>query len=169
MFVSIAVNRLARWAFLLIFSSMAFLANAKKIETEILVHATPEHVWSILTDFSYYPAWNPFIKRVAGAINVGNKIEVTAGDMKFKPRVLTFNQNHEFSWRGKLLCGGLFDGRHTFELIDNGDGTTTFRQYENFTGILVPFFKKRLNTETRIGFENMNKKLKELAEQAQVR
>ena len=145
-------------------SLMSLLTNAKKIETEILIHASPDRVWEILTDFSRYPNWNPFIKSLMGDVKVGHKIKVDANGQKFKPRVLTFDKNQKFSWKGKLLLGGLFDGQHTFELIDNGDGTTTFRQFENFKGLLVPFFARRLNTETRAGFADMNKKLKELAE-----
>ena len=64
-------------------------------------------------------------------------------------------------WLGHLLFPGLFDGEHSFQLIDNGNGTTTFRQSEIFKGILVGL----LNLEnTRKGFEAMNKKLKEMVE-----
>lgn len=154
-----------RYVFALVFVCILLSANAKKIETEIFINATPERIWRILTDVERHPTWNPFIKTITGNLNAGDKIRVVAGDVKFRPRVVIFDQNRKFSWKGKLLFGGLFDGRHTFELIDNGNGTTTFRQYENFTGMLVPLFKKRLDTETRSGFESMNKKLKELAEQ----
>ena len=34
----------------------------KEIKTEILIKASPQIVWSILTDFENYPHWNPFIK-----------------------------------------------------------------------------------------------------------
>lgn len=54
---------------------------------------------------------------------------------------------------------------YKFELINNNNGTTTFIQSENFKGILVPLFKKTLNTNTTNGFKLMNQKLKELAEQ----
>lgn len=84
--------------------------------------------------------------------------------MTFKPKVLTLIKNKELSWLGHLLFPGLFDGKHQFQLIDNGDGTTTFIQSEEFKGLLVSFFKKKLNTNTRNGFIEMNKKLKELAE-----
>ena len=47
--------------------------------------------------------------------------------MTFKPKVLTYQVNKEFSWIGHLLFTGLFDGKHKFELIDNGNGTTIFR------------------------------------------
>jgi hypothetical protein len=65
---------------------------------------------------------------------------------------------------GRFILPGIFDGEHSFLLIDNGDGTTTFIHKENFRGILVPFMKKQLDNNTRRGFEEMNNKLKELAE-----
>ncbi|MCA4893846.1 MAG: SRPBCC domain-containing protein [Cytophagales bacterium] len=144
-------------------------ATAKEIKTEILINATPEKVWAILTDFENYPNWNPFIKLIKGEVKIGNKIIVKieppeAKGMTFKPKILTFETNKELSWLGHLLFAGLFDGKHKFELIDNGDGTTTFRQSEKFKGVLVPLFKKQLDNNTKKGFEEMNRKLKEIAE-----
>jgi hypothetical protein len=145
-------------------------AMAKEIKTEILINARPEKVWAVLTDFDNYPNWNPFIKSIKGEVKVGNMITARieppeAKGMTFKPKILTFETNKELSWHGHLLFVGLFDGKHKFELIDNGNGTTTFRQTENFKGILVPFFKKQLDNNTKKGFEEMNKKLKALSEQ----
>ncbi len=144
-------------------------ATAKEIKTEVLINATPEKVWAILTDFENYPNWNPFIKLIKGEVKIGNKIIVKieppeAKGMTFKPKILTFETNKELSWLGHLLFAGLFDGKHKFELIDNGDGTTTFRQSEKFKGVLVPLFKKQLDNNTKKGFEEMNRKLKEIAE-----
>jgi hypothetical protein len=143
---------------------------AKEIKTEILINATPEKVWSILTNFDNYPNWNPFIKSITGEVKVGNKITARieppqAKGMTFKPKILTFETNKEFKWLGHLLFVGLFDGEHKFELIDNRNGTTSFRQSEKFKGILVPLLKKLLDNNTKNGFEEMNRKLKELAEQ----
>ncbi|WP_228384381.1 SRPBCC domain-containing protein [Chryseobacterium soli] len=142
----------------------------KEIKTEILINSTPEKSWSILTNFDNYPNWNPFIKSIKGEVKVGNKITVTieppeSKGMTFNPKILTFKKDKELSWLGHLLFAGLFDGEHKFELIDNGNGTITFRQSEKFKGILVPLFKKQLDNNTKRGFEEMNKKLKELAEQ----
>lgn len=143
---------------------------AKNIKTEILINATPEKIWSILTNFGNYPNWNPFIKSINGEIKVGKKIraeiEVSQSKgMTFSPKILTFVTNKELSWLGHLLFAGVFDGEHKFELIDNANGTTTFIQSEKFTGILVPLFKKQLDNNTKKGFDAMNIKLKELAEQ----
>ncbi len=139
---------------------------AKEIKTEILIHATPDKVWTILTNFENYPNWNPFIKSVIGEVKVGNKITVRIEPpkekgMTFKPTVLIYEANKELRWIGRLLFPGLFDGEHKFELIDNGNGTITFRQSEKFKGVFVWF----LNVEnTKKGFEEMNGKLKELSE-----
>ena len=140
---------------------------AKEVKSEILINAAPENVWSILTNFEKYPNWNPFIQSLMGDVKVGNKISVRivlpeAKGMTFHPKVLTYETNKELKWLGHLLFTGLFDGEHKFELIDNGNGTTNFRHSEKFTGILVWM----LNSETtKLGFELMNTKLKELAEQ----
>jgi len=147
-------------------TTINLIAMAKEIKTEIVINATPERVWSILISFDNYPNWNPFIKSIKGEVKVGNKIKVNiqapnSKVMTFKPRVLAFETNKELSWLGQLLFTGLFDGEHKFELIDNGNGTTTFKQSEKFKGILIGL----LNLEnTKNGFEAMNVKLKEMAE-----
>jgi len=143
---------------------MAFL-----LRTEITINATPDKVWAILTDFNNYPNWNPFVTSITGEAKVGNKINVRieppeAGANSFKPTVTAFETNRKFSWLGVVLFRGILDGEHKFELTDNQNGTTTLVQSENFIGILVPFFKKMLDNNTRRGFESMNNKLKELAE-----
>ncbi|MFZ4740511.1 MAG: SRPBCC family protein [Bacteroidales bacterium] len=142
----------------------------KELKTEILINTTPQKVWAILIDFRNYHEWNPFIKSITGNVVVGNKIIVRleppeTNGMTFKPKILVFEKNKELRWLGNLLFPGLFDGEHKFELIDNGNGTTTFKQSEKFKGILVPLFKKMLDINTTNGFNLMNQKLKELAEQ----
>jgi len=141
----------------------------KEINTEITINAKPEKVWAILTDFENYPNWNPFIKSLSGKVAVGKKINARlqppgAKGMSFTPTVLAFDKNKEFRWLGHLLFKGLFDGEHKFELIDNGNDTTTLKQSEKFNGVLIPLFKKMLDTNTVDGFNLMNQKLKELAE-----
>ena len=141
----------------------------KEINTEIIIQASPEKVWKILTDFDRYPEWNPFIKFIKGNVAVGNFISVRldppgARGMTIKPRVEILDKNKEFRWKGHLLFPGLFDGEHKFELTDKGNGTTSFRHSEKFGGILIPIFNKFLDINTTNGFKLMNQKLKDLAE-----
>ena len=142
----------------------------KEINTEIVIKAKTEEVWAVLTDFDNYQKWNPFIKLIKGQMVVGNRITVRleppgASGMNIRPKVLAFVANKEFRWIGHLLLPGLFDGDHRFELVDNKNGTTTFKQSEKFKGLLIPLFKKMLDINTTNGFRQMNEKLKNIVEQ----
>ncbi len=133
---------------------------ATLVKTSIQINARPEKVWTVFSDFSAYPNWNPFLKEISGDVQIGKTININAGGMKFKPTVLRLTKNQELTWVGRLLFPGIFDGEHRFIFIDNGDGTTTFQHEELFKGILVPLFKKKLTTDTKAGFEAMNEALK---------
>lgn len=138
---------------------------AKHISAQILIKATPQRVWSILTDFESYPQWNPFIRSVKGRVAPGCSIEVELQQpgsriMKMRPEVLALDEPGMFRWIGHLLFPGLFDGEHSFGIRDNGDGSCTFVQSERFSGILVPLFKRMLDTRTMKGFSLMNEALK---------
>jgi len=136
---------------------------ALTIETKIDINANTEKVWSILMDTDSYKDWNPFISSVVGNLDKGNKITIHVPGMKFKPKILVSQKEKELRWRGKLLFNGLFDGQHYF-LLENNNGMTQFIHGEIFSGILVPLFKKKLTTETKLGFEAMNMALKKRAE-----
>jgi hypothetical protein len=146
------------------------MSQPKEIRTEIVIKATPARVWYVLTDFESYPEWNPFIKSIQGSLVEGTTIIARmeppeSSGMTFKPKLLTIKNAKEIRWLGHLFFPGLFDGEHIFELYENTDGSTTFIQREKFKGILVPLFKKMIDVNTVQGFEMMNRKLKELAEQ----
>jgi hypothetical protein len=142
----------------------------KEIKTEILIQASPEKVWAILTDFDKYKNWNPFVRSITGEVAVGKIIMVRleplgVRGMTLRPKVLAFEKPKELRWIGHLVFPGLFDGEHKFELIDRGNGTTMFRQTEKFRGILVVVFENKLDSNITNGFNLMNRKLKESAEQ----
>lgn len=132
----------------------------KEIKTSVRINAAKEKVWQVLTDFEKYPEWNSFITSLSGEVNEGKRISVNLQGIAFKPIVIKFQKNTEFRWLGHLGFKGLFDGEHRFLLLDNGDGTTTFEQSEKFSGILVKLLAKRLERETKPGFEQMNGEIK---------
>ena len=140
-----------------------------ELKTEIEINASSEAVWNLLTDTSSFPEWNPFIRRLQGDLKVGQKLTVfiqpsgTRG-MEFKPVVLKVEPNKELRWLGRLILPGLFDGEHIFQIGPVGSGRVLFRQREIFSGIFVPLLKNSLDTDTRRGFNEMNQKLKQLAE-----
>lgn len=84
-----------------------------------------------------------------------------------KPTVVSFVPDKEFKWSGHLLAPALFRGLHSFELTANRDGTTTFTHSELWSGLLVFLLATMLGKSTALGFEQMNEKVKQLAEQPQ--
>lgn len=137
-----------------------------QIKTSISINAPVNEVWNVFTQFDTYPDWNPFVHKLEGNVKVGNQIAVDLPGMKFKPEVMTFEKNREFSWLGNLWFKGLFDGHHKFHFTQMEDGTTRMEHSESFSGILVPLFKNMLNKKTKPGFEQMNHALKIRVEQS---
>ena len=143
----------------------------KEIRTEIEIQASDKRVWQLLTDFASFPQWNPFMRQAVGEPKTGARLEVRiqpsgASGMTFRPTVLKVEPNRELRWLGHLLMPGLFDGEHILTIESLAENRVRFVQREIFTGILVPLFAHGLDTDTRRGFEEMNRALKALAEQA---
>jgi hypothetical protein len=80
------------------------------------------------------------------------------------PKKLAFDSRQQLRWIGKLIINGIFDGEHVFLIRDNNDGTSTFIQFEQFKGILIPFMKKMLDKDTLKGFNQMNETIKKRCE-----
>ena len=141
----------------------------KELHSEIEINAPAQRVWEVLTDFASYPRWNPFIRRASGVPRTGERLEVRmepsgSRGMTFRPEVLNAETNRELRWLGHLLVRGLFDGEHSFTIEPLGETRVRFVQREVFRGLLVPLFSGGLDRDTRRGFEEMNRALKERAE-----
>ena len=142
-----------------------------KIVSEIDIGATPDRVWSILTDFAAYPSWNPFIRSISGDIEKGGRLTVSIQPvggraMTFRPTVLLVEPSSELRWLGHLLIPGIFDGEHFFQIAASGSGRVRLTQGETFSGVLVGLLKANLDRGTKAGFIVMNQALKARAENA---
>lgn len=142
-----------------------------QLRTEIEIDASPERVWGVLTDFSHYHAWNPFITSVQGELVVGNTLTIRlsppeSGESRLKPKLLVCDAPHELRWRGHLFVKGLLDGEHFFQVHEAAPGKTRFVHGEDFSGILLRFVHAQL-TQVARGFVYMNQALKKRAEQEQ--
>ena len=149
----------------------AFITSPRthRLDTSIGIDASPARVWGILTNFSDYPRWNPFIRSIAGELEVGAtlvaSIEPPGGRaMRFRPTIVEIDPQRELRWKGKLLIPGLFDGEHWFRLRSVSERHVVFEHGEQFSGMLVPRFRPTLDGSTRNGFVAMNEALKREAE-----
>jgi hypothetical protein len=135
----------------------------RSIHTEIAIGAPAQRVWDILTAFDGWPQWNPFA-RVTGRLAVGERLEVEIkppgrSPMTFRPTIVKLEPGRELRWLGHLGFRGLFDGEHGFRVIPE--------QFETFRGLLVAPILSRVEAQTRVGFQAMNRALKSKAEAAQ--
>lgn len=121
------------------------------ISAQIVVLATPEAVWQVLTDIANYRAWHPFVE-LDCVIEAGNEIEYYLRTDPNKPRVApvtaTITQCDEpirfslqFGRRG--VC--MIDQWYALDEVPN---RTRVTQASNFRGLLpllaMPFVRKRL-------------------------
>ena len=140
----------------------------KEIKTEIIIHATREKIWQVLTDFEQYTQWNPFIVSIEGKPVKGTRLKNTLqnGDkqFQFEPVVTVAEPGKSFAWLGSLLVKGIFDGHHSFELEDVGNGQVKLIHSEKFSGLLSGFILKKIGQDTRNNFVKMNTAIKKRAE-----
>src|SRR4051794_40956891 len=131
----------------------------KTIHAVTEIDAAVRAVWAELSAVSAYPEWNPFITSFEGALVVGSRVEVHivppgGRPMTFRPTITAVEEEHRLEWLGRLLVPGVFDGRHSFQLEDLGQGRTRLTQTETFSGVLLALTGKTLE-RTRAGFEAM--------------
>ena len=135
------------------------------ITTEIEIDAPASAVWKELADTGAYPDWNPFVRRISGDLEAGNRLQVTVGadgnsPMDFTPEVLVADESKELRWVGRLGFKGVFDGEHYFILEETDRGTTIFHHGETFTGLLGYPLIALIREDTHNGFLAMNEALK---------
>lgn len=137
------------------------------IESTTVIDAPPKEVWRVLTDFSAYSAWNPFMDRIEGVAATGAKLVVHmqngARGMTFKPTVLVADPGRELRWLGKLGPGGLFDGERVFILEPTDAGGTRLTHGERFSGLLVRLVPGTTK-DTDAGFDAFDTALKQRVE-----
>jgi hypothetical protein len=73
-----------------------------QIDTEIIINAPKEIIWSVLTDFSAYPQWNPFIVRLWGTAQADKPIlfvaRINGLSIPIIASILSFDVNAKLSW-----------------------------------------------------------------------
>ena len=130
------------------------------LQASVVIHASPQRVWAVLTDRAGYPGWNPFIISSTGSLRPGatlvNVMHDATGNTTFTPVVQVVDPGRELQWIGRVGPGGIFDGQHTFTISQIRPGLVLFTQREDFTGVAVPFYQGHLHADTLPMFRAMN-------------
>jgi hypothetical protein len=141
----------------------------KYIRTEAIINASGKAVWKVLIDFNAYPEWNSFV-HIIGRPGLGQMLEVTmyleedGKPQSFRPKVIQWEVNRGFTWKGGLFIPGIFDGEHFFELNMLDDDHVKFIHGENFSGILSGIIMRLIGKKAKLAYERMNSELKRRVE-----
>jgi hypothetical protein len=139
----------------------------KTIETFTDVNARPEVVWDVITDFTAYGEWNPFITEISGELREGARLRAKFSIAGRKPRTFTptvrvVDPGRRLAWRGRLAIPRCFDAEHVLAVEPAATGCR-FVHREGFTGVLVPFLRSTL-AATHDAFVAMDRALAQRAE-----
>jgi hypothetical protein len=136
----------------------------KELCTDIEIQASPEKVWQVLTSLDKWTEWNPFIHHAIGTAKVGEKVDITfrsgSKEMTLHCTVIKAEPNRELCWKYHVVSPGLFRGEHRFTIEPVGADKVRFIDCEIFNGLLVPLQAKDIDTNSRRGFEAMDRALK---------
>jgi hypothetical protein len=104
------------------------------------IEATPDTIWTILTDAPNLSNWDSGVERVEGKIAPGETIKVFVKvnpGRAFPVKVTEFVPGQKMVWSGGMPLG-LFKGVRTYTLSPQGNGRTKFTMREEYTGPLLP-------------------------------
>jgi hypothetical protein len=141
-----------------------------EIRTEIGISAPPSRVWGVLTDFTRYPEWNPFVLEVKGDVYqdapIHYRFEMPRGIRIWTAAVaVTFKPESELRFSAHLLLPSLFRGDHYFAIESTGRNDIIFHHGEIISGLLFPPVQLILQKHGPPIFQALNKALKQRAEE----
>lgn len=133
-------------------------------EAEAFIEAPIETVWTILTDFQNWPAWNKSVSsmRVNGPLSIGTTFEWLADRWRIASRLEEVDPPKRIAWSGATLG---IRAVHVWDLAEEGKGTRV-HTVESFEG-LVPRLLRGYTRKTLA--ESLNNGLAALKAEAESR
>ena len=138
-----------------------------EVEARVEIEASPEHVWAILTDFSAYPIWNPFIYPVVGESRRGSTLEITihpgTRSITYQAAVVAVRPNRELTWSGLISSPVAFESTYRFTIEPLPAGRVLLAARESHKGVLA-ILEWSLVDDIRSGLDVMAKSIRNRAE-----
>jgi len=110
---------------------------------EIVINATPEKVWQILTNIERWDKWNERIKKpkLQGQLDEGSSFTWKTNGSKIKSKIHSFKPNEVLGWQGKAFGANAI---HNWYLEPTGNGTKVIVE-ESMEGWIINLMKKKMN------------------------
>ena len=137
----------------------------ENITTQVAIEASAEQVWQVLTDFSAYPIWNPFIYPVKGEPRPGNTLEITihpgTRSIAYQATVVAAQPNRELTLQ--ISSAGAFEITFSFMIEPLPGGRTRLISRESHKGLAVVLAWPLLQ-DIQSGLDAMTKAVRNRAE-----
>lgn len=104
------------------------------------IAASPETVWSLLTDVDGFKSWNSTVVDLTGKIAPGERIQLRstlAPERTFKLKVKEFDPPNRLTWGDAM-------GTRVYALRPNLEGGTRFSMTEKIGGPIFPLFARMI-------------------------
>ncbi len=144
----------------------------RALKTEVEIAAPIDQVWNALVDFENWKSWNLTVDEVLGDFKLNSKIMVTMRaakgkkPMSYAAEIVEVDENKSYRWRATMMAGFLFTNYKVFTLEATETGTKLTHN-EEFTGLLVPLFWKKMETGAVPLLKLLNRGLKKSLEKKQ--
>ncbi len=131
-------------------------------KNEIVINATPEKVWQILTNVESWDKWNERIvnPKLPDDLKVGSSFTWKTNGSKIKSRIHTLTQYKCFGWQGKAFGASAIHNWY-IELTEKG---TKVKVEESMDGGIIHLMKKKMNRKLADDMGYWLKRLKEESE-----
>lgn len=141
----------------------------KSVEAEVEIAASPEQVWSVLTDIEKWYQWNRVMPSLEGDLVEGSRINLELAvpgrrSSHQRPRLVRVTPNSELRWYDQVIWPKIFASEHWF-LIEASPNGCRVHHGERFAGLLATFMGRKTLEDTQRIFELMNRDLKERVEE----
>ncbi len=125
-------------------SQMTINQEAPVVQTnEMVINATPEKIWQILTDIESWSKWNERIKKpkLQGNLQVGSSFTWKSNGSKITSKIHSLTSNKVLGWQGKTFGASAI---HNWYLEPTENGAKV-RVEESMEGWIINLMKKKMN------------------------
>jgi uncharacterized protein YndB with AHSA1/START domain len=139
------------------------------IEKNFEINAPAEVVWEVITDFSKYGEWNPFIREAKVDLRPGGTIDMQVKLMA-RPQaqrewVKEVVPGKRFAYSMKPVPGGTLSSFRSHDVEAAGLNKTRYRSYFHLQGWLHPVVVALLGSKLQAGFAGMSEGIRTRSEQ----
>ena len=144
---------------LLLILLVLYSLGRKSAHAEIMIPASKEKVWAVLSDASKVKEWNPVLIPLEGSYAEGNKIKYEFRQEGKEPAIMDATVKEMRKEELLNQVGGMpiiitFDHKYMLEEVEGGTKLTI---HEEYRGLMVPFWDP---TGVEKAYEQLSEALK---------